>query len=70
MALTFGQLPDEVMFNAFEGAAFTVRAHRFLNEAVNEIARRFGLSKGIVSVLAGALGGVVSCDYACALLKR
>ena len=28
--------------------------------------KNYGLSKGVVSVLAGALGGVVSCRYACA----
>lgn len=43
MALTLSGLTDEVMFNAFEGAAFTVRAQRFLNEAVNEIGRRVGV---------------------------
>jgi hypothetical protein len=43
VALTFSELTDEVMFNAFEGAAFTVRAQRFLNEAVNEIGRRVGV---------------------------
>jgi hypothetical protein len=42
VALTLSGLTDEVMFNAFEGAAFTVRAQRFLNEAVNEIGRRVG----------------------------
>lgn len=43
MALTFSGLTDEVMFNAFAGADFTVRAQRFLNEAVNEIGRRVGV---------------------------
>lgn len=43
MALTFSQLTDEVMFNAFQGADFTVRAQRFLNEAVNEVGRRVGV---------------------------
>jgi hypothetical protein len=42
MALTFTQLTDEVMFNAFEGTGFTTRAQRFLNEAVNEVGRRVG----------------------------
>jgi hypothetical protein len=42
MALTFSQLTDEVLFNAFAGTDFTMRAQRFLNEAVNEIGRRVG----------------------------
>lgn len=60
MALTFTQLQDEVMFNAFEGAGFTTRAQRFLNEAVNEVGRRLGFTLKAYEVAAYATSGTVT----------
>lgn len=60
MALTYSGLVTEVLFNSFEGADFTLRAKRYLNEAVNELGRRVGVLKAYETAPFDATGTVTT----------